>query len=85
MPLAMRYSVDARVGRVGPAPKVPYVGIAGIAFMVQFAAIYIGGALRDLHISLRWMFNLSAVTLLVCAALLYSVRLRPAAPTAPPA
>lgn len=51
------------------------------AVMVGGASIYIGGVVRDAHISITTMFNYGAAGLVVCAILLWSIRLRPAAPS----
>ena len=45
LPLSRRYSLDRLAGRTRPPPSYPYLGIAGIAFIVQVCVMYTGGAL----------------------------------------
>lgn len=45
LPLSRRYSLDLRAGRTKPAPSRPYLGMAGVAFIVQVCVMYTGGAL----------------------------------------
>jgi MFS family permease len=44
--------------------------------LVGGATIYIGGALRDAHVNVNRIFQFSAASLLVCAAILFFVRPR---------
>lgn len=44
------------------------------ATLVGGASIYIGGALRDANVSLSTIFNFGAVSMLLCAVLLWSIR-----------
>lgn len=37
-------------------------------------SIYAGGALRDAHVNVSWMFRFAALTIIVCATLLYFVK-----------
>jgi hypothetical protein len=43
--------------------------------------IYVGGALRDAKVDVNKIFYFAAAALVVCAALLYFVRPKPAAAT----
>jgi hypothetical protein len=45
LPLSRRYSLDRLAGRTEPAASRPYLGMAGIAFIVQVCVMYTGGAL----------------------------------------
>ncbi len=59
LPLARRFSIDALTARVPLAPDKPYLGIPGIAFIVQISMIYIGGVL--LKTGNSWLVNHDAV------------------------
>ena len=48
-------------------------------------SIYAGGALRDAHVNVSWMFRFAALTIIVCATLLYFVRPQAQADVAKPA
>ena len=52
------------------------------AVMVGGASIYIGGVVRDAHISITTMFNCGAAGLVLCAILLWSIRPRQDSPSA---
>lgn len=47
------------------------------AVLVGGFTIYIGGVLRDMQVNITRVFDFGAVGLLICAALLWSVRARP--------
>ena len=53
------------------------------AVTVGGASIYIGGVVRDAHISITTMFNCGAIGLLICAILLWAVKPHPISPTDP--
>ncbi len=54
------------------------VGVLNMfAVMVGGASIYIGGVVRDAHISITTMFNFGALGLLICAVLLWTIKPRP--------
>jgi MFS family permease len=54
------------------------VGVLNMfAVMVGGASIYIGGVVRDAHISITTMFNFGALGLLICAVLLWAIKPRP--------
>ena len=54
------------------------VGVLNMfAVTVGGTSIYIGGVVRDAHISITTMFNCGALGLLICAVLLWAVKPRP--------
>ena len=54
------------------------VGVLNMfAVMVGGTSIYIGGVVRDAHISVTTMFNGGALGLLICAVLLWAIKPRP--------
>ena len=53
------------------------------AVMVGGASIYIGGVVRDAHISITTIFNCGALGLLICAVLLWTIKPRPLPSPAP--
>ncbi len=54
------------------------VGVLNMfAVMVGGTLIYIGGVVRDAHISVTTMFNGGALGLLICAVLLWAIKPRP--------
>lgn len=54
------------------------VGVLNMfAVMVGGMSIYIGGVVRDAHISVTTMFNGGALGLLICAVLLWAIKPRP--------
>jgi predicted MFS family arabinose efflux permease len=58
------------------------VGVLNMfAVIVGGASIYIGGVVRDAHISITTMFNCGALGLFICAILLWAVKPRPVPPT----
>lgn len=52
-----------------------------LAVFIGGATVYIGGVVRDAHIPVTTVFNCGAAGLLVCAALLWSVKPRAPEPT----
>ena len=64
-----------------PAAAAERVVKAGTAHHHQSA----GGALRDAHVNVSWMFRFAALTIVVCATLLYFVKPQAQADAANPA
>jgi hypothetical protein len=61
MPLNSRFSLDAAMGRVSPPKTATYLAIPGIAYLVQFALIYIFSGL--LKSGPTWTVDYTAVSL----------------------
>jgi hypothetical protein len=63
---------------VDPRYLATGVGILNMfAVIVGGLTIYIGGVVRDANINVTTLFNCGAFGLLICAAILWSVRPRP--------
>jgi len=62
---------------VDPRYRATGYGILNaFACVIGGATIYAGGALRDAHVDLSRVFQFAAASIVVCAVLLYSVKLR---------
>jgi MFS family permease len=66
---------------VDPRYLATGVGVLNMfAVLIGGLTIYVGGALRDAHVSIITVFNFGAAGLLVCALLLWRIKPRPIAP-----
>lgn len=61
LPLNSRFSLDAAMGRVSPPKTATYLAIPGIAYLIQFALIYIFSGL--LKSGPTWTVDYTAVSL----------------------
>jgi hypothetical protein len=61
LPLNSRFSLDAAMGRVSPPKTVTYLGIPGLAYVFQFALIYVFSGL--LKSGPTWTVDYTAVSL----------------------